>query len=64
MDRRILTDEQWLRIPGKPTDKGGRVTNNRLFVEAVLYLARTGSPWQGLPKEFGYWHSVYVRFVS
>jgi transposase len=63
----MLSDEQWLRIadllPGKPTDKGGRAADNRQFVEAVLYLARTGSPWRDLPKELGNWHSVYVRFA-
>lgn len=60
-------DEQWLRItdllPGKPTDKGGRATDNRQFVEAVLYLARTGALWRDLPKELGNWHSVYVWFA-
>lgn len=67
MDRRMLSDTQWFRIaellPGKPTDKGGRAADNRGFVEAVLYLARTGSPWRDLPKELGNWHSVYVRFA-
>ena len=67
MERRMLSDEQWLRIenllPGKPTDKGGRSPDNRRFVEAVLYLARTGCPWRDLPKELGNWHSVYIRFT-
>jgi transposase len=66
MDRRMLKDPQWEKIasllPGKPTDKGGRAADNRLFVEAVLYVARTGCPWRDLPAEFGNWHSVYVRF--
>ena len=66
MDRRMLSDGQWLRIehllPGKPTDKGGRAADNRQFVEAVLYTARVGNPWRDLPAEFGNWHSVYVRF--
>uniref|UniRef100_A0ABX1N3Q1 IS5 family transposase n=1 Tax=Aromatoleum buckelii TaxID=200254 RepID=A0ABX1N3Q1_9RHOO len=66
MDRRMLSDTQWARIadllPGKPTDKGGRAADNRRFVEAVLYLARTGCPWRDLPPELGKWHSVYVRF--
>ena len=35
---------------------------NRLFVEAVLWLARTGSPWRDLPELFGNWNSVFVRF--
>lgn len=63
----MLSDAQWGRIsellPGKPTDKGGRAANNRLFVEAVLYMARVGSPWRDLPPKFGNWHSVYVRFA-
>lgn len=67
MDRQMLSDTQWLRIadllPGKPTDKGGRAADNRRFVEAVLYMARTGCPWRDLPKELGNWHSVYVRFA-
>ena len=63
----MLSDAQWARIsewlPGKPTDKGGRSADNRLFVEAVLYTARVGNPWRDLPREFGKWHSVYVRFA-
>ena len=63
----MLSDEQWARIsellPGKPTDKGGRAADHRLFVEAVLYTARVGNPWRDLPAEFGNWHSVYVRFA-
>ena len=67
MDRLMLNDKQWLRIahllPGKPTDKGGRAADNRRFVEAVLFIARTGCPWRDLASEFGNWHSVYVRFA-
>jgi transposase len=67
MDRDMLSDAQWARIsellPGKPTDKGGRAADNRLFVEAVLYTARVGNPWRDLPPKFGNWHSVYVRFA-
>ena len=63
----MLSDAQWVRIsellPGKPTDKGGRAVDNRLFVEAVLYTARVGNPWRDLPPEFGNWHSVYIRFA-
>lgn len=64
--RLILKDHQWNRmephLPGKPTDPGRTGANNRLFVEAVLWLARTGSPWRDLPEFFGNWNSVFVRF--
>jgi transposase len=36
--------------------------SDREFLEAVLYLCRTGSPWRDLPAELGYWHAVYMRF--
>ena len=66
MVRMLLRDDQWKRIEpllqGKAGDRGRRGANNRLFVEAVLWLARTGSPWRDLPSEFGLWNSVYVRF--
>lgn len=50
-------------LPGKPTDNGGRAADKRQFFEAVLFLARTGSPWRDLPKELGNWYSVYVRLA-
>jgi len=66
MGRRILKDSQWKRIegmlPGKKGDVGVTAKNNRLFVEAVLWIVRTGSPWRDLPEEYGHWHRVYVRY--
>ena len=34
----------------------------REFLEAVLHLQRTGSPWRDLLPELGYWHAVSMRF--
>ena len=66
MERMILRDDQWHRIspllPGKSSDCGVTAKDNRLFFEAVLWIARTGSPWRDLPSGFGYWHRVYVRY--
>jgi transposase len=65
MARFVLSEEQWRKMaplcPGKPEDPG-RTGNNRLFVEAVLWIARTGCQWRDLPAEFGHWNSVYNRF--
>lgn len=66
MDRSMLRDDQWARIEmlcsGKASERGVTGRNNRLFVEAVLWIARTGAPWRDLPPEFGPWHTVYMRF--
>ena len=39
-----------------------RCSGNRRFIEGVLWIARTGSPWRDLPLEYGHWHRVYVRY--
>ena len=61
-----MTDAQWVKMEplclGKPSDPGRSGKDNRLFVEAVLWIARTGSPWRDLPRAFGHWNSVYTRF--
>ena len=64
--RKMLRNDQWERIepllPGKVSDRGVTAKDNRLFVEAVLWIARTGSPWRDLPPQLGNWHNVYTRF--
>ena len=59
MERFVLTDAQWAKMEphclGKPTDPGRSGSDNRRFVEAVLWIARTGSPWRDLPAHFGNW---------
>ena len=66
MDRFVLTDAQWAKMEphclGKPGDPGRSGKDNRLFVEAVLWIVRTGSPWRDLPASFGNWNSVHTRF--
>ena len=47
---------------GKPGDPGRSGENNRRFVEAVLWVVRTGSPWRDIPEWFGKWDSIYLRF--
>jgi transposase len=66
MIRKVLRDDQWEQIqpllPGKAGDRGVTGKNNRIFLEAVLWIARTGSPWRDLPSDLGHWHRVYVRY--
>jgi transposase len=66
LSRRTLSDAQWARIeslvPGKSTDRGRTGADNRLFVDAVLWMARSCAPWRDLPPEFGKWTSAHSRF--
>ena len=66
MGRLMLSDAQWERmsglIIGRPDQKGSTGRDNRMFVEGVLWIVRTGSPWRDLPEVFGDWNSVFRRF--
>jgi transposase len=65
-ERLVLADEVWEKVsphlPGKATDCGVTAADNRLFLEAVLWRVRTGSPWRDLPVAFGKSNSVFQRF--
>ena len=50
-------------IARKGSDRGVTAKDNRRFVEAVLWIMRTGSPWRDLPAELGHWHRTFVRFA-
>jgi transposase len=64
--RLLLRNDQWEPIkdllPSRQGDPGVTARDNRLFVEAVLWIEHTGAPWRDLPREFGKWHTVYMRF--
>jgi transposase len=65
--RLILTEEAWQELAvilEKVKHKAGSPPrqSDRMFIEAVLYVARTGIPWRDLPEEFGHWDAVYNRF--
>jgi transposase len=66
MRRYGLRDDQWDRIkdllPGRQGSVGVTATDNRLFVEAVLYRYRAGIPWRDLPERFGDWKNTHRRF--
>ena len=57
---------QWAKMRpfglGKPSDPGRTGGDALLFVEAVLWIARPGSPWRDLPESFGNWDTVFKRF--
>jgi len=62
-----LSNEQWRRIkdllPGKKGDPGRNGEDNRLFVNAVLWVLRSGARWSDLPERYGKWKTVHKRFT-
>ena len=62
-----LSNEQWHRIehllPGKKGDPGRSGEDNRRFVNAVLWVLRSGARWSDLPERYGKWKSVHKRFT-
>ena len=66
--RKIITDEIWRKL--EPAVNAAKHSlagapgeiSDREFLEALLHLNRTGSPWRDLPAELGYWHAIYMRF--
>ena len=64
--RHEVSDADWDRIkdllPGQPGQHGGVAQDNRRFVNAVLWVARTGAPWRDLPERLGNWNSTWRRF--
>ncbi|MBY5345719.1 IS5 family transposase [Rhizobium leguminosarum bv. viciae] len=66
MDCDALRDDQWERIrgfvPGGTRGKRGPRTNNRLFLDALLWMARSGGRWRDLPERLGDYRSVKRRY--
>src|SRR5215470_13135183 len=64
--RHEISDADWDRIkhllPGQPGQHGGIAEDNRRFLNAVLWVARTGAPWRDLPERLGNWNSQWRRF--
>jgi transposase len=66
LPRHAISDADWDRIkhllPGRPGQHGGVARDNRRSPDAVLYVARTGIPWEDLPARLGNWNSQWRRF--
>ena len=64
--RHAISDADWDRVkdllPGRPGLHGKAARDNRQFVDAVLWIAKTGAPWRDLPERFGDWYNVWKRF--
>jgi transposase len=64
--RFVVSDVLWQRLEphltGKVSHTGVTAKDNRLFLEAVFWRVRTGSPWRNLPQASGNWNSQFRRF--
>ncbi len=65
--RLIVSDNLWKAIEPIIREVKGTTTapsklSPRMFVEAILYIARTGNPWRDLPREFCCRNAAYNRF--
>ena len=49
-------------LAGKRGDCGGIAADNRLFINAVFWILRTGAPWRDLPPDYGDWKNTHRRF--
>ena len=67
MKRRYeLSEEEWIRIkdflPGREGSPGGRAEDNRLFINGVIWIVRSGAPWRDLPERFANPIRIHTRF--
>jgi transposase len=62
-----LTDDQWQKIlpvlKTCPQIRLGAGRSVRRFLEAVLWVTRSGAQWRLLPPKYGNWNAVYKRFA-
>ena len=62
--RHDISDAIWSilepQLPGRKGSWGGVATNNRLFINAVFWILRTGAPWRDLPPDYGGWKNTCI----
>lgn len=64
--RHDISDRIWnlieSHLPGRKGGWGSVAKDNRLFINAVFWILRTGSPWRDLPPDYGDWKNTHRRF--
>jgi transposase len=64
--RHDISDQVWAAqeplLPGREGSRGGVAQDNRRFINAVLWVLRTGAPWRDMPADYGDWKNTHRRF--
>ena len=64
--RHDISDRTWgllgPHLPGSSGSVGRPASDNRLFINAVFWIMRTGAPWRDLPPDLGDWKNTQRRF--
>ena len=64
--RHDISDRTWEivkdRLPGREGIGGGRARDNRLCLDAVCWMLRTGASWRDVPPDDGDWKNTHRRF--
>ena len=56
MSRMVIDDALWAKLKELlPKPKGRHGKDDRLFLEAVCWMLRTGAAWRDLPLDYGNW---------
>ena len=65
--RHDISDKTWAllepHLPGRKGAWGGIARNNRLFINAVLWMMRAGASWRDLLPDYGDWSNTHRRFI-
>jgi len=66
ISRYELSEVQWSKIkdilPGRVESVGRTAADNRVFVNGVLWVLRSGAHWHDLPERYGKYKSLHKRF--
>ena len=66
LDPDALRDDQWARVepfvPGGRKGRRGPRSDNRRFVDALIWMARSGGRWRDLPERLGPYQTVKRRY--
>lgn len=66
MKRYEISNREWESIKDKLPERTGKrgrpAKNNRIMLNGMLWIAKTGAQWREMPECYEPWQSVYARF--